>query len=177
MNTGLLQRIFWSLVVVALLPLDQASAAATKDVVLKEVIAGEWRSADDKSRDASRRPGESLQFWGLKPGASILEVQPGAGWWTHILAPFAARTGGRYTATAADLGNPKLSEGARRGRADFAAAYANEELYGKVELVNWGATAAPSNPINQVLGYRIFTVPSATSPGIKSPTATSKLCC
>jgi len=83
-----------------------------KDTALKDVIAGEWRSVDDKSRDTSRRPGESLQFWGLKPGASNLEVQPGGGWWTQILAPYAARTGGRYAATAADLGNPNLSEAA-----------------------------------------------------------------
>ena len=83
-----------------------------KDSALKDVIVGEWQSVDDKSRDTSRRPGESLQFWGLKPGASNLEVQPGGGWWTQILAPYAARTGGRYAATAADLGNPNLSEAA-----------------------------------------------------------------
>jgi predicted methyltransferase len=148
MNTEVFKRIFLSLFVVALLPVGAVSEAAIddavlKDTALKDVIAGEWRSVDDKSRDTSRRPGESLQFWGLKPGASILEVQPGAGWWTQILAPYAARTGGRYAATAADLGNPNLSEAARKGRTDFAATYANEKLYGKIELVNWGATAAP----------------------------------
>ena len=117
MNTEVFKRIFLSLFVVALLPVGAVSEAAIDDAVLKDkaledVIAGEWRSVDDKSRDTSRRPGESLQFWGLKPGASILEVQPGAGWWTQILAPYAARTGGRYAATAADLGNPNLSEAA-----------------------------------------------------------------
>ena len=120
-----------------------AAKASANDAALKDVIAGDWRSAEDQSRDASRKPVESLQFWGLKPGASILEVQPGAGWWTRILAPYAARTGGRYAATAADLANPSLSESARKGRADFAARYADEKIYGKVELVNWGTTAAP----------------------------------
>ncbi|MGA1376258.1 MAG: class I SAM-dependent methyltransferase [Steroidobacteraceae bacterium] len=117
--------------------------AAADDSALKQVMAGEWRSADDTARDAERRPLESLTFWGLKPGASVLEVQPGGGWWTRILAPYAARTGGRYTATAADLNNPSLSDAARKGRADFAARYADEKIYGKVELVNWGPTAAP----------------------------------
>jgi predicted methyltransferase len=70
-------------------------------------------------------------------------VQPGGGWWTRILAPYAALSGGRYTATAADLNNPSLSDAARKGRADFAARYADERVFGKVELVNWGATAAP----------------------------------
>jgi predicted methyltransferase len=120
-----------------------AALGASTDKVLQEVVAGEWRSAEDKSRDAARKPIENLQFWGLKPGASILEVQPGGGWWTPILAPYAARTNGRYAATAADLGNPSLSDAARKARADFAARYADEKIYGKVDLVNWSATAAP----------------------------------
>jgi len=123
--------------------LSAPAFGASSNAVLKEVMAGEWRSEDDKSRDAERRPAESLEFWGLKPGASILEVQAGGGWWTRILAPYAARTGGRYTATAADLNNPSLSDAARKGRADFAARYADEKIYGKVELVNWGPMAAP----------------------------------
>jgi len=123
--------------------LSASAFGASSNAELKEVMAGEWRSEDDKSRDAERRPLESLTFWGLKPGASVLEVQPGGGWWTRILAPYAARTGGRYTATAADLNNPSLSDAARKGRADFAARYADEKIYGKVELVNWGPTAAP----------------------------------
>lgn len=117
--------------------------SASGDAALKQAVAGEWRSAEDKARDGERRPLESLAFWGLKPGASILEVQPGGGWWTRILAPYAALSGGRYTATAADLNNPSLSDAARKGRADFAARYADEKVFGKVELVNWGATAAP----------------------------------
>ena len=69
--------------------------SASGDAALKQAVAGEWRSAEDKARDGERRPLESLAFWGLKPGASILEVQPGGGWWTRILAPYAALSGGR----------------------------------------------------------------------------------
>ncbi len=139
--------------------LTAASAFATSgDAALKQAVAGEWRSADDKARDGERRPLESLAFWGLKPGASILEVQPGGGWWTRILAPYAALSGGRYTATAADLNNPSLSDAARKGRADFAARYADEKVYGKVELVNWGATAAPlpANSYDFILLSRVI---------------------
>lgn len=142
MKICVMKRAFMTFVAMALVSAG-AFAAASTDSVLTEVIAGDWRSAADKSRDVARKPIENLQFWGLKPGASILEVQPGAGWWTRILAPYAARTGGRYTATAADLANPSITEAARKGRADFAARFADEKIYGKVELVNWGATAAP----------------------------------
>jgi len=143
MDVGIVKRIIVLLASVALLPVGTATQGVNKDAVLNDVIAGAWRSADDKSRDGSRRPGESLQFWGLRPGVNILEVHPGAGWWTRILAPYAARSGGRYSATAADLSNPNLPEASRKSRADFAAAYADKNLYGQVELVNWGATAAP----------------------------------
>lgn len=118
------------------------SATAAADTTLAAVVAGDWRSAQDRSRDAERRPLEALTFWGLKPGATILEVQPGAGWWTHILAPYAAQTGGRYFATAADLEDSQLTDGARRGREAFAARFADPR-YGEVGLVNWGARAAP----------------------------------
>lgn len=119
------------------------TATAGSDAALAVVLAGPQRSAEQKERDGERRPGPSLAFWGLKPGASILEVQPGGGWWTQILAPYAARTGGRYTATAADLANPNLAPAARQGRERFAATYADAAVYGKVELVNWGPVAAP----------------------------------
>ena len=122
------------------------ASAAEPDQVLAAVVAGDWRSEQDRARDAERRPAESLSFWGLKPGASILEVQPGAGWWTHILAPYAARTDGRYFATAADLNDPNLTDGARRGRDAFAARFADRERYGEVGLVNWGPTAAALEP-------------------------------
>ncbi len=110
---------------------------------IDSVLASSSRSAEQKERDAERRPGPSLAFWGLKPGASILEVQPGGGWWTQILAPYAARTGGRYTATSVDLTNPNLTPAARQGRDAFAARYADASVYGKVELVNWGPVAPP----------------------------------
>ena len=111
---------------------------------LAATIGGEWRSAEDKARDESRHPKEALEFWGLAPGMTVLEVQPGAGWWSDILAPYAKATGGKYYATAADLQNPELSEAARKGRAEFEARFAAKpEVYGQVQFVNFGAKSAP----------------------------------
>jgi predicted methyltransferase len=107
-------------------------------------INSESRSAEDRARDKYRHPQEALQFWGLQPGMTILEVQPGGGWWTEILAPYARATGGKYYATAADLDNPELSEGARKSRAEFEARFAAKpEVYGQVQLVNFGPKSAP----------------------------------
>jgi predicted methyltransferase len=117
--------------------------AAAADPVLAAVLAGEWRSPGQRARDGVRRPAEVLAFWGLKPGATILELQPGEGWWTQILAPYAARTGGRYVGTGPDLENPAITPAARQMRADFEKKFGDRAIYGSVQLVNWGMTAAP----------------------------------
>jgi len=120
------------------------AAGGGKDVqAIESAVSGSWRSAEAKERDTQRHPVAALEFWGLKPGMTILEVQPGGGWWTEILAPYARATKSEFHATAADLADPKLSENAKKGRADFAAKYADESIYGKVNLENWGANAAP----------------------------------
>jgi predicted methyltransferase len=122
---------------------DHHGGKPAADPVLAEVVAGDWRGDEAKARDRYRHPVESLAFWGLKPGMAILEIQPGgASWWTEILAPYAKRTGGTFAATGADLANPKLSDGARKARASFEERYgAKPDLYGKVEVVNWGAVS------------------------------------
>jgi predicted methyltransferase len=121
-------------------------------------LTGEWRTPEAKARDSQRHPLDSLVFWGLKPGMTILELQPGGGWWTEILAPYARITKGEFYATAADLGDPGLSDNARKGRADFEAKYADPAIYGKVNLVNWGAKAAPlpAEKFDFVLAARVF---------------------
>ncbi len=139
---------------------SSASLAADPkaDKTIDTAVSGNWRSADSKARDHERHPAQALAFWGLKPGMSILELQPGGGWWTEILAPYARQTKGEFAATAADLDDPGLSENARKGRADFAAKYADEAVYGKVNLVNWGSKAKPlpANKYDFVLAARVF---------------------
>lgn len=128
----------------ALAVLAATTLAASKDTkAIDQAVAGDWRSADAKSRDQFRHPAAALAFWGLKPGMSILEVGPGGGWWTEILAPYARLTKGEFTATASDLDDPGLSENAKKGRADFAAKYSNAAVYGNVNLVNWGSKMKP----------------------------------
>jgi predicted methyltransferase len=128
--------------VVATPPAEPAAAVETD--ALTASLAGDWRSAEAKSRDEFRHPRESLEFWGLQPGMTILEIQPGGGWWSDILAPYAHATAGRYYATGADLTNPELPEAARKSREEFQARFAaRPDVYGPVELLNFGAKSAP----------------------------------
>ena len=101
-----------------------AAAPAFADAQLDKVIAGAHRTPVNKARDPWRHPSGTLTFWGLKPKQTVIEVSPGGGYWTEILAPYAKATGGKYVAGVADLDNPATSEGAKRGRAAFEAKYA-----------------------------------------------------
>ena len=130
--------------VVVTVALPSVQAATQSDKALQAAVDGEWRTDKDKARDVYRHPVAALTFWGLKPGMTILEIQPGAGWWTEILAPYAKSTGGRFFATAADLANPDLSERSKKARADFEARFAaHPDRYGQVQFVNWGPKSAP----------------------------------
>lgn len=114
------------------------ATANAGDGALIESVSGTWRTPANVERDKFRKPIDALTFWGLKPGMTILELSPGNGWWTEILAPYARLTKGRYITTGADLGNPELSQAARDGRASFEKRFADQAIYGQVTVVNFG---------------------------------------
>lgn len=126
--------------------LAAAVPVQAKDAQLEAAVAGAQRAPENTARDAARKPVETLTFWGLKPKQTVIELSPGGGYWTEILAPYAKATGGTYVTTAADLDNPKLSEGAKKGRAAFEAKYGDAAKYGPVKLVNFGPVSGPLGP-------------------------------
>jgi predicted methyltransferase len=64
------------------------AASGSTDALLKEAIAGNWRSPANKARDQYRHPVATLEFFGIKPDMTVVELSPGGGWYTEILAPF-----------------------------------------------------------------------------------------
>ena len=72
-------------------PATSAAAAASAAPVafgsLDAAIAGAHRSAADRARDEFRHPRETLTFFGVRPGQTVIELSPGGGWYTAILAP------------------------------------------------------------------------------------------
>lgn len=50
------------------------------------VLAGDWRDPANVARDAWRHPRETLEFFGVGPSQRIVEISPGGGWYTEILA-------------------------------------------------------------------------------------------
>jgi predicted methyltransferase len=66
-----------------------------------EVAQGAQRSAENKARDQYRHPKETLEFFGLKAGQTVLEITPGGGWYTEILGPL-MKGQGKLTAAIVD---------------------------------------------------------------------------
>ena len=120
---------------------EAVAAQAAHETALRSVISGEHRTAEQRARDAHRRPFETLTFWGLRPGMTVVEIGPGEGWWTEILAPYARATGGRYVAAYVDLAAPNVSENAKKARTDFEAKFGDRQRYGAVQTVNFGVAS------------------------------------
>jgi len=70
-----------------------AIAANEIDTKVATALAAESRPAADVLRDRNRRPLETLNFFGLKDNMRVLELIPGGGWYTRVLAPVLAENG------------------------------------------------------------------------------------
>jgi len=70
---------------------------------LDRVLEGGWRPAAERARDRWRHPKATLQFFGVRPDLSVIEITPGAGWYAAILAPLLADNG-HYVAAEAQPG-------------------------------------------------------------------------
>jgi predicted methyltransferase len=86
---------------------------------LKAAIAAPTRTPANLARDRHRHPEETLAFFGVRPGDTVVELWPGGGWYTEILAPYVVRGGGTLYAAAL----PGMQEGIQRIRARDAALY------------------------------------------------------
>ncbi len=75
-----------------------AQAANDIDAKVEAALAAEARPQADRDRDRNRRPLQTLQFYGLKDNMRVLELLPGGGWYTRVLAPVLADNGKLYVA-------------------------------------------------------------------------------
>lgn len=117
--------------------------AASPAASLAGAIAGGWRTPQDRARDLWRHPLESLTFWRVRPGATVIEFWPGAGWYTDILAPFLAATGGTLYAADVAPDTPAARQVIDAYRRKLAA---KPGLYGQVHITAFGPTSGPVAP-------------------------------
>ena len=69
---------------------------------IRSAMAGEVRTEADVARDRNRKPVETLQFFGLRDDMRVLELIPGGGWYTKILAPVLRDNGVLYVSIFTD---------------------------------------------------------------------------
>jgi predicted methyltransferase len=109
-NTNELQGIIMKYFLSALLMVAASMAVADDfdavEAKLKTALAADIRTDAEKDRDRNRRPVQTLEFYGLRDDMKILELLPGGGWYTKLLAPVVKENGEFYAA----LGTGRISE-------------------------------------------------------------------
>lgn len=133
---------------------DEAETAALIDAAL----AGAHRSAANRARDRYRHPKETLLFFGLRPDMTVVEISPGAGWYTEIIAPVLRERGKLYAAGFAKS-DPNLPDWMRQmQRAYEARIEAQPEIFGAVVVTELGRDPgheiAPPGSADLVLTFR-----------------------
>ncbi len=155
-SAGLSRRRLMQAAPALLLP-PAALAARDGDTALRRALAGPQRSAAQRARDAARHPYETLRFFGLAPTLTVLELSPGAGWYTEILAPYLRERGRLWAAHAARDAPDDYS---RRGRANFEAKLAADPAhYDRVRVGTLPtgpafADLGPPGSVDLVLSFR-----------------------
>ncbi len=134
-------------------------AATSLKEPLAPILSGSHRSDANRARDVYRHPVETLSFFGLKPNHTVIEITPGAGWYTEVLAPF-HKASGQYIAA---LTSPE-------GLSERGAAYTTRVLtafqekmakdpanYDKVKVVQYNQKSpsfGPDGSADMVLTFR-----------------------
>jgi len=137
-----------------LLALSTSLAQAALD--WDTALTGPQRSDDNKARDEYRHPRETLEFFGIKEGMTVLEVAPGGGWYTEVIAPLVVGNGTFYAAHGSL--NPPSSY-YRNSLGKFLQKLAAEqELYGPVVVTQLqpptDMVAAPAASVDLAVAFR-----------------------
>lgn len=137
---------------------EQAQMQDIKQIrtALKPVLAAPHRSEANRARDAYRHPLATLAWFGVEPGMTVVEIWPGGGWYSEILAPYLRDQGKLYAAGfAADSEVPFYRLNAQKLKDKFAA---DPSIYDRVtvtELMPPHKTAiAPPGSADRVLTFR-----------------------
>ncbi|MFM0059556.1 methyltransferase [Paraburkholderia phytofirmans] len=137
---------------------SSSTSASPSPALLDAAISGPQRGEKARARDIYRHPKETLQFFELAPSQSVLEIEPGGGWYTDILAPYLRDHGKLYEAQYDGPQNAPSAE-AQANRAAFARKLAaTPAVYGYVVVGTLHAGQFSGFPadasIDEVLTFR-----------------------
>jgi predicted methyltransferase len=122
---------------------------------LTQAVASEHRSAANKMRDEYRHPQQTLEFFGFKSTMTVVEITPGGGWYTEILAPALKGKGKLIGAHYPDTGEDNYYSNSRK---KLEKKLASHEIFSEVELSNFvpkkASELAPAGTADMVLTFR-----------------------
>ena len=128
---------------------------ATEPTKLELAITGDHRSDKNKNRDSYRHPLDTLDFFGFESTMTVVEITPGGGWYTEILAPALKGTGKLYGAHYPDTGEDNYYSNSRKS---LEKKLASHTVFNEVELTNFipkkESVLAPKNSVDLVLTFR-----------------------
>ena len=136
-------------------PPPPQAVGASLDAKLDPILAGSWRSDKNKARDTYRHPKQTLDFFGVKPGDTLVEITPGGGWYTEILAPL-LKGSGTYVAAIAAPAKPE-GEDAQDKSGLKAKIAADAAEYGEAKVVEFDQKApsfGAAGSVDTVLTFR-----------------------
>ncbi|MBL4606986.1 MAG: class I SAM-dependent methyltransferase [Pseudomonadales bacterium] len=133
-----------------------SSSIIAGDASLTEAVASNQRSPEHTLRDAYRHPLDTLVFFGIKPSMTVVEIWPGTGWYTEILAPYLKKEGTFYAAHFPEKTKVKFFSIYREKFKKKLAA--QPALYEQTTLTEFSSNAlseiAPSNSADMALTFR-----------------------
>jgi predicted methyltransferase len=148
-----MKKFLWIL----LLAICGSSVQAAGDLnSLGSVISGKQRSTEHKARDSYRHPLQTLEFFDVKENMTVVEIWPGEGWYTEILAPYLKNKGKLYAAHfSADAELPYHKKGLEK----FVDKMNKQpKVYDKVELTALeppkSLQVAPDGSADRILTFR-----------------------
>ena len=118
---------------------------------LERAVTSEERDPKNAARDSSRHPLETLSFFGIKSDMTIVELSPGGGWYTEILANFLHEPG-KLIAAHFDPNSERAYY--KRSRANFEKKMSTNSMFGTVEMVAINSNLAEPNSVDAVLTFR-----------------------
>ncbi|MGY6532880.1 class I SAM-dependent methyltransferase [Glycocaulis sp.] len=101
-------------------------------------VAGEWRG-DAPARDIWRNPRQTLEFFGVDPSGTLVEIWPAGGWYTQVLAPWIAANGGTYVAAHFPANG---SESMQAFLQNFSERF-SAPLFGEIVMAEFGPETGP----------------------------------
>ncbi len=95
-----------------------AAKAAMPTLALEEAANGPHRSPENIARNVYRHPVETLEFFGFKPDMTVVEIWPGGGWYSEVIAPAVGPDGKFVAASYAADGDPESYRTKNRAKYD-----------------------------------------------------------